>query len=532
VLAPLANLHAVASALMAETFADDIGAMCTADATEALFPQRGWSMRHGRRKRLVAIARTEESYFRESTSVSLCRGRSVFKRSANRGQRLHGSSWSGFGEVGRYAHSQLACKEECKGMNVGQSHKQSASAILAELQGWTFEDLEFDEWWQHSCSDEDNDGDAERAATTEQVACDECSTCASTVASLDDFGVTQPRKIEETMVTMSDAMQENSINQGRPLSPWVLALRRAEQSAKLYFRQCLERCTEEKQRPRRVRRVEQEESFAGEREHRNLLKSLESSYNATTSYTRPGQGPFEELRWKFFKEHSPTFCQGLMQCLGGTVHICPTPLAAKVGEQFRLACHGGRTGTLVPAFHGTHENSLSGIYSSGLVVPGQGNVVKVLNGSVHGVGIYTASMTNPAISRGYARGQNPPILVCGVLDPMKEEEVVRHVGGAMVVFEEDRVAPLFVATQVSSATLSVAPGSRPEPMLPRPRRIASPHPPTPLRRGPAKKERRAQLGPPAKVYLVGVSGFLSRRAARRRFGPLNRRSTAAAQLER
>jgi len=266
---------------------------------------------------------------------------------------------------------------------------------------------------------------------------------------------------------MNDTMQEESIDQCRPISPWALALCRAEQNARLYFSQWSERWAEEK---RRLHRMKHFESFVGQKEHHNLLKSLTSSYNVTTTYAQPGQGPFEELRWKFFKEHSRTFCEGLVQCLGGAVHICPTPLSANVGEKFRLACNGGRRGTLVPAFHGTHENSLSGIY--------------------------TASMANPALSRGYARGQNPPVLVCGVLDPMNEE-----------------------------------PSSRPAPMLPRPRRIASLQPPTPLRRGPAKQARRAQFGPP-NGPLVGAPGFLTRRAARRRFGPLDLRSTTAAQLAR
>merc|ERR1712238_226701 len=177
-------------------------------------------------------------------------------------------------------------------------------------------------------------------------------------------------------------------------------------------------------------------------------------------------------------------------------------------------------GTLVPALHGTHENNLASIYKNGLVIPGKGNGVKVTNGSAYGVGIYTASMSVANMSRGYARGSNPPVLVCGVLDSAHEDEV-RHASGALVIFDERRVAPLFVARRrVGDVRL-------PTGVLPRPRVIANPLPPTPLRRGPAKQLQRRGT---TTVKLLGAAGFLTRRAARRRFGPSDLRSSIAAEM--
>jgi len=128
-----------------------------------------------------------------------------------------------------------------------------------------------------------------------------------------------------------------------------------------------------------------------------------------------------------------------------------------------LPCHklSPNGSALRPAFHGTRETNLESIYRSGLLIPGKNNNLRVINGSTHGVGIYTARVSNAALACGFSRMGSRPILVCGILDDAKEltesrtmgrfnvtaeSSAVRHVGDAIVVFDEARIAPLFEST--------------------------------------------------------------------------------------
>jgi len=63
-----------------------------------------------------------------------------------------------------------------------------------------------------------------------------------------------------------------------------------------------------------------------------------------------------------------------------------------------------QTSRAVPilCYHGTRRENLQSILKMGLVVPGQGNDVKVVNGSAYGLGIYLA--IDPGISFGYSDG--------------------------------------------------------------------------------------------------------------------------------
>lgn len=330
------------------------------------------------------------------------------------------------------------------------------------------------------------------------------SSCASTAASLEE-----PAEIDQAKKRKPGCLSSSI------LSPWELALLRAEACARLYLGdQGRAGSGESRGRPRRRRRPaeedEEEPRFPGWQKHKVLLQTLASSYGVTTTYTSPGKGTFEQLRWQFFKDHAHSFCSQVFNALGCTATIHATPLHAAVGERFRSACAGEPLGTVVPAFHGTHKNNLDSIYANGLLIPGQGNGVRVANGSVHGLGIYTASMSSSSLPRGYARGEDPPVLICGVLDSSNNWEVY-HAGGVMVVFEEWRVAPLFVARRGGRAAHHTQLPQRFQPPLPRPRRIADPNPPMPLRRGPLKTPRKS------KVQLPGVAAFLARRAAARRW---------------
>merc|ERR1712224_208175 len=143
-----------------------------------------------------------------------------------------------------------------------------------------------------------------------------------------------------------------------------------------------------------------------------------------------------------------------------------------------------------PAYHGTAAKNISSISSRGLLIPGHGDV-RVAHGSAHGVGIYTAKLGSSMLSKGFC--DSDKLFVCGVIDakgeaatqcafqrlsrhhrqhrkpaawksqpaPMmgrfmvhKESNLVRHVGSAMVVFDERNVAPLFVASGIIRHTVS------------------------------------------------------------------------------
>merc|ERR1719330_1526626 len=148
-------------------------------------------------------------------------------------------------------------------------------------------------------------------------------------------------------------------------------------------------------------------------------------------------------------------------------------------------------GNLCPAFHGTAEGNLPGIYEEGFVIPGQGNKVRVANGSAHGLGIYTAVASNPRLSLNYTRGSRK-LLVCGVLDSLNSNHV-HHAGDAMVIFDTCRVAPLFEAFQKMH--------------------IVAPQAPAPLRSATdlaLQNRRAAKTSQKPDVRLTGIAAFLAR----------------------
>jgi hypothetical protein len=93
---------------------------------------------------------------------------------------------------------------------------------------------------------------------------------------------------------------------------------------------------------------------------------------------------------------------------------------------------------VAPALHGTSAANLDSIYQRGLLVPGQGNELQVVNGAAHGTGVYTANLNASWLSAGFCSG--PKMLVCAVL----ETSEVRHVQDAQVVANSAHVVPLFL----------------------------------------------------------------------------------------
>ena len=80
--------------------------------------------------------------------------------------------------------------------------------------------------------------------------------------------------------------------------------------------------------------------------------------------------------------------------------------------------------------------NIPSIVANGLVVPEKLGV-QVANGSVNGVGIYTAK--TPSTSFSYSRDCDKMFVILGLLD-----DKVRAVNDICVIFDETRLMPLWI----------------------------------------------------------------------------------------
>lgn len=167
---------------------------------------------------------------------------------------------------------------------------------------------------------------------------------------------------------------------------------------------------------------------------------------------------FEAVRQDFWKKHSQQVRHSLSKCFQGPVTISPAPIAPAVQQRFLEGRSSVPWGEVVPVFHGSDAKNYPSIFERGLLIPGQGNELKVVHGAAHGTGIYTADVHSPSLSRGFC--SMPRMLVCGVLDDAEPafgeqycgrfqvsaaSKAVKHVGDALVVADARRVVPLFEA---------------------------------------------------------------------------------------
>eukprot|EP01006_Ploeotia_vitrea_P057890 TRINITY_DN68436_c0_g1_i1.p1 TRINITY_DN68436_c0_g1~~TRINITY_DN68436_c0_g1_i1.p1 ORF type:complete len:578 (+),score=63.00 TRINITY_DN68436_c0_g1_i1:34-1767(+) len=140
------------------------------------------------------------------------------------------------------------------------------------------------------------------------------------------------------------------------------------------------------------------------------------------------------LQQQLLRQSLPTLTEGLDRY--GFAGATFAPVANSVVHKFMSALR--RSGEEPEMhFHGTDDSNITKILQQGFQVPGKGNNLKVVNGSVHGVGIYTAREASTSV--GYAR--NHKMLVCAVLpDPGSND-----CGWCQVSFSNDLVLPLFIA---------------------------------------------------------------------------------------
>eukprot|EP00929_Paragymnodinium_shiwhaense_P023031 TRINITY_DN14517_c0_g2_i1.p1 TRINITY_DN14517_c0_g2~~TRINITY_DN14517_c0_g2_i1.p1 ORF type:complete len:669 (+),score=49.58 TRINITY_DN14517_c0_g2_i1:57-2063(+) len=163
---------------------------------------------------------------------------------------------------------------------------------------------------------------------------------------------------------------------------------------------------------------------------------------------------FEAVRSQFLQEHGNVLKRELGAVFDGPITIKPAAVSSEVKERFLTGVQAD--GRLLAGYHGSNAENYASICDRGLLIPKSTNGLTVVNGSVHGKGIYTARVGAPELSRGFC--SEPRMLVCGVvsnaLDTSSDNycgrfqvtaqsNAVKHVGDAMVVFDEKRVAPLY-----------------------------------------------------------------------------------------
>lgn len=165
----------------------------------------------------------------------------------------------------------------------------------------------------------------------------------------------------------------------------------------------------------------------------------------------------------------------ILQELGPFTILSPIYPPESVQNAFLESCSNLEHSISV-GYHGTAKHNISSITKHGLLKPGS-HGVKVVHGSAHGVGIYTAQLGAASLSKGFCDSDR--ILICAICDTsgpyddsvqrfvpsqthvmtkfpkrinynghqkIQESKEVLHVGSAMVVFNEKCVVPLFVAT--------------------------------------------------------------------------------------
>jgi hypothetical protein len=318
----------------------------------------------------------------------------------------------------------------------------------------------------------------------------------------------------------SSGLSEETLVSNFGATRWYLAVARAEMMAELYFathkfcsilQHYVPACTaspESTMSPGRPKKfVASGQSIAAR------LRLHFDVYTSKASLPKR-QTQFDRFRTDFLEQHGMDFCERLRQVFGGPMSLKTTPLSNEVVSRFLDVWHRTPSDMVKPAFHGTSPDNLQSIYKIGLVIPGQDNHIRVANGQAHGRGIYTATVSNPILSWGFARGPSRPILVCAVLDDAQrldeserigmlsvtaQSPNIRHVGNAMVVFDAARVAPLYVVT-VRNSNVHGGP----------PKKVIT----ATANMLPRKKARKTRK-PFSDVDSTGAVAFLSRRAARK-----------------
>lgn len=168
---------------------------------------------------------------------------------------------------------------------------------------------------------------------------------------------------------------------------------------------------------------------------------------------------FDSLQSFFLQWHEASILNAVAGIFGSDVSLYKAPVSERVKQRFMIASTQYPDVELLPAFHGSDARNYASIFDNGLLIPGDGNSVRMAHGAAHGRGVYTANLNAAWLSRGFC--SDPIMLVCGVL----QTSTVRHVFDAMVVGDSSHVVPLLVceASRCAGHLLPLPPPARVKP---------------------------------------------------------------------
>jgi len=173
------------------------------------------------------------------------------------------------------------------------------------------------------------------------------------------------------------------------------------------------------------------------------------------------ESPYDALRWHILGEHGQQIYKSLTDVFGFSVRLRPVPMDKAVSRAFMH--RASNCSDIRPAFHGTDVKNYSSIFHRGLLIPGDGNTLRVVHGTAHGRGVYTANVDAAWLSKGFC--SDTSMLVCAVL----VSSAVRFAGDAMVVQLASDVIPIFEArANRPSPTSCSMPASTTKSALPSP----------------------------------------------------------------
>lgn len=155
-------------------------------------------------------------------------------------------------------------------------------------------------------------------------------------------------------------------------------------------------------------------------------------------------GDFHSFRRSFIELHRMDLLSSLQEVFGET-QIEPAPVSASVIQRFMhdlpkaFRKNSPHACKILAGFHGTALKNHKSICDRGLLIPGQGNELRIVNGAAHGKGVYVARKHAAWLSFGFC--SSPKMFICAVLDL----GCVTYPGDAMVIANSAHVVPLFIA---------------------------------------------------------------------------------------
>jgi len=150
---------------------------------------------------------------------------------------------------------------------------------------------------------------------------------------------------------------------------------------------------------------------------------------------------FEAFRKRFLHTYERRLKKSVAHCMG-KVKLQDAPLSHAVKLRFlksAIETQGTAAPRVFPAFHGTDPCNFESIFAEGLLVPGDGNDLKIAHGAAHGRGVYVGNVESKGASLSWGFCTSPRMLVCAVL----MDGQLKFAGNAMVVSNSAHIVPLF-----------------------------------------------------------------------------------------